>query len=162
MIELIKKTQFEWLKAKAEAQHKCESVSNTDMARKLSACTMFKGDENFQSLIDLMFTPQGTEFMTTYGFPDIETFRKYKPFNPEQYGVYIDCGEIELQDPKKAFVVGNTIATIKCSQNAANRIVAMCGASACISASGYSVVKIEKDSTSKVIYTAHDHAKILI
>ena len=58
--------------------------------------------------------------------------------------------------------MGNTIATIKCAETAGNRIIAMCGATAIITASGYSVVKIEKDTKSKVTYTIQDHAKVLI
>lgn len=162
MRDLIKKIQKRWVQAKAEAQSECESNAKFETASKLAVCSMFTGKEDLESLISLMFSPQGAEFLTTYGFPDLATFRKFKKYHPERYGVYIDCGEIAISEPKKAFVVGNTIATIKCEETAGNRIILMCGAKATIIASGYSVVKIEKDKTSDVSYIKQDHAKILI
>lgn len=162
MRDLIKDTQKRWAEVKANAQRDCENAARYDKATKLSLCSMFRGDEDLEALCSLMFTPQGAEFLTTYNFPDLSTFRKFKKYHPERYGVYIDSGKIEISDPKKAFLVGNTIATIKCEETAGNRIIAMCGAAAIIYASGYSVVKIEKDSKSKVSYTTNDHAKVLL
>ena len=60
-----------------------------------------------------MFSPQGAEFLTTYNFPDIATFRKFKKYHPERFGVYIDCGEIAISDAKNVFLVGNTTARLK-------------------------------------------------
>lgn len=162
MRNLIKKIQEKWVEAKAEAQSECERKANFEMANKLAICSMFHGDEDLESLIKLMFSPQGAEFLTTYGFPDIAIFRKFKKYHPEKYGVYIDCGEIEISEPKKAFVVGNTLATIKCRETAGNRIILMCGAKATVIASGYSVVKIEKDESSDISVIKQDHAKVLI
>lgn len=162
MRELIKETQKKWAEVKAKAQRDCENTARYDKATKLSLCSMFRGDEDLEALCSLMFTPQGAEFLTTYNFPDLSTFRKFKKYHPERYGIYIDSGKIAISEPKKAFLVGNTTATIKCEETAGNRIIAMCGASATIYASGYSVVKIEKDSQSLVSYTTNDHAKILI
>ena len=101
-------------------------------------------------MISLMFSAQGAEFLTTYGFPDIETFRMFKKYHPERFGVYIDCGKINLLGVQRAFLVGNTQAEIKCDETALYRIILMHGASAEIEASGYSVVKIEKDGVSEV------------
>ena len=103
-----------------------------------------------EEMISLMFSSQGAEFLTTYGFPDIETFRKFKKYNPERFGVYIDCGKISLPGVQRAFLVGNTQADMKCDQTALYRIIAMHGASVEIEASGYAVVKIEKDVNSEV------------
>lgn len=160
--ELIRETQRKWAEAKAKAQRECEGSARYDVAGKLSQCTMFHEDENLESMCSLIFTPQGAEFITTYGFPDIDTFRKFKRYRPERYGVYIDCGRIELSDPKNACLVGNTTATINCAETAGNRIIALCGARATVVASGYSVVKIEKDEASKVTYTTNGHAKVLL
>ena len=158
----IKDAQKKWKVAKEAAQTQCEKSYQYEMARKLGACQIFTGEESMEEMINLMFSPQGAEFLTTYNFPDIATFRKFKKYHPEKFGVYIDCGKIAISEPKKAFLVGNTIATIKCEETAGNRIIAMCGATATIYASGYSVVKIEKDSQSKVSYTINDHAKVLL
>ena len=162
MRELIKEIQKKWAEVKLKAQRECENNARYDMASKLSLCSMFRGDEDLEALCALMFTPQGAEFLTTYNFPDLSIFRKFKRYHPERYGIYIDSGKIAISEPKKAFLVGNTIATIKCAETAGNRIIAMCGATAIITASGYSVVKIEKDTKSKVTYTIQDHAKVLI
>lgn len=162
MKDLIRKIRQRWVEAKAEAQAECERQANFDTARKLALCSMFTGDEDLESLVSLMFSPQGAEFLTTYGFPDLATFRKFKKYRPERYGVYIDCGEIAISEPRKAFVVGNTTATIKCAETAGNRVILMHGARAVIAASGYSVVKVDKDQSSDVSIIKQDHAKVLI
>ncbi len=162
MKELIAEIQKQWVKHKMLAQKSCEQNADYGTARKLNLCAMFKGNETLEELIALMFSPQGAEFLTTYDFPDIATFRKFKKYHPERLGVYIDCGNIAISEPKKAFMVGNTTAQIKCDKTQSNRIIAMCGASVSVEASGYAVVKIEKDSSSKVTYSSKDHSKILL
>ena len=86
-MELIKQTQEAWKAAKKDAEKQCEQAQDFDMARKLAACRMFSGEETVEEMINLMFTPRGAEFLTRYRFPSLDIFRKYKPFNPEQYGV---------------------------------------------------------------------------
>lgn len=162
MNELIRNTQKQWKEAKDKAQHDCERKSQFGMAQKLNACSMFTGNENLEELVKLMFTPRGIEFMTKYNFPDIETFRKYKGMHPEQYGVYIDCGKISLSEKRKVFLVGDTVADVKYRDMAGNRLHIMCGASAHVVASGYSVVRIEKDNVSSVSFTEEEHGKVLI
>lgn len=162
MKELIKKIQKDWETAKADAQSSCASAGNLELAQKLGACDMFKGTEDLEQLINLMFTPKGVEFLTAFNFPDLATFRKFKKYHPERLGVYIDCGKIALDEPKRAFLVGNTTATVKCRELQATRLVLMHGAEADITASGYAVVKIERDATAEVRYEVKDHAKVLI
>ena len=162
MDELIKNTWNEWKAAKSAAQSFCHETARYDMAEKLGACSMFTGNEDLQELVKLMFTPRGVEFMTKYHFPNIETFRKFKPLHPERYGVYIDCGEISLSEAKKVFLVGNTVARLKYWDIASNRLYLMCGAVAHIDAGGYSVVRVEKDDISKVEYMEKDHASVLL
>lgn len=41
--------------------------------------------------------------MTAYNFPNIATFRRFKKYHPERYGVYIDSGEISLWRLGKSF-----------------------------------------------------------
>ena len=162
MDELIYKTHKQWEAAKSKAQRICEKNAQYGMAQKLKACAMFKGNEDLEGLVKLMFTPRGIEFMTRYHFPDIETLRKFKERHPERYGVYIDCGKISLSEKRKVFLIGDTVAEIKYRDMAGNRLHLMCGATAHVTASGYSVVRIEKDEVSKVSFTEQDHAKILI
>lgn len=158
MKELIKKIQKEWQKAKDEAQMICASIGKKELAQKLADCTMFKGTENLEQLIRLMFTPQGIEFLTRYNFPDLATFRKFKKYHPERYGVYIDCGEISLSEARRVFLVGNSSAMLNYRETAGNRVYLMHGARASIIASGYAVVKIENDAKSSVSYITKDKA----
>lgn len=158
MKELIQKIQKEWQKAKAEAEAICISNGNQELAHKLAVCDMFKGTEDLEELIKLMFTPQGIEFLTSYNFPDLATFRKFKKYHPERYGVYIDCGEISLSEARKVFLVGNSSATLKYRETAGNRVYLMHGASAAIIASGYSLVKVEHDASSSVSIIKQDKA----
>lgn len=158
MKELIKKIQKEWQKAKDEAQMMCASIGNKELAQKLADCTMFKGTEDLEQLIRLMFTPQGIEFLTQYNFPDLATFRKFKKYHPERYGVYIDCGEISLSESRRVFLVGNSSATLNYRETAGNRVYLMHGARASIVASGYAVIKIEHDAKSNVSYITKDKA----
>ncbi len=161
MNDLIKSIQSDWVKAKAKAQKKCERAGRLDVAQKLAACQMFAGYEDLEDLIRLMFTPQGIEFMTSFDFPDIDTFRKFKPYNPERFGVYIDSGHISLTEARNVFLVGDTTAELKYRQTARNRAYLMCGARATIVASGYSVVKVESDRHSSIAQLVTDHAIVL-
>lgn len=157
----IKDAQRAWKAAKDKAQTQAERSQNSDLARRLGACQMFTGEEDLEALIALMFSPQGTEFLTTYGFPDIATFRLFKPYRPERFGVYIDCGEVELADADKVFLVGNTHARLRYTATQGNRLVVMCGAKAEVDASGYAVVKIDADAASHVDIIKSGHARIM-
>lgn len=161
MEELIRDIQRQWLKAKARAAQATKEMGKIELSAKLTACAMFTGDESLQALVSLMFTPQGTEFLTRVGFPDLEVFRKFAPYHPERYGVYIDAGGFAVSEPRKIFLVGETAALIKCRETAGNSVVLMHGARARIEASRYAVVKVDKDNNSFAEYEAHDHAKIL-
>lgn len=161
MEKLIKKIQRNWQKAKARAVAEAKQQGNNSLAYKLEQCTMFRGDESLEELIDLMFNPQGIEFLTTYGFPSLATFRKFKEYNPERYGVYIDCGNISLTDPNRAFLIGNTTAKITYTSVAGNRLNLMWGALAAVKARGYTLVRIEKDTRSEVFVDADSTAKVL-
>lgn len=158
MKELIQKIQQRWQTAKKAAQTLCEDAGRHDMACKLGECAMFKGTETLEELVQLMFTPRGIEFLTTYNFPDLKTFRKFKKYHPERLGVYIDCGEIELTEAHKVFLVGETSAKLHYSETKASRVYLMHGAKAVVNASGYSVVKIEKDQSSEVEVIINDKA----
>lgn len=160
MEKLIRNIQRDWQQAKKAAEEQCASIGNMDLAQKLAGCTMFKGTEDLGQLIKLMFTPQGIEFLTRYNFPDLDTFRKFKPYHPERYGVYIDCGKIELSEARRVFLVGRSSATLKYRETAGNRVYLMHGAQASIIASGYAVIKVEHDKKSNVSYSTSENAVI--
>lgn len=162
MKELVRHIQNEWKAAKQAAQEHCMRTGNQDMARKLEDCDMFKGNETLDELVELIFSPRGIEFLTKFGFPDLETFRKFKQYHPERFGVYIDSGKITLTEARRAFLIGDTVATVKYRESAGNRLHLMHGASASVLACGYSVVRVEKDMKSEVSFIKQDHARILI
>ena len=157
----IREAQRKWRKAKALAGRKCFEDGNVGMAKKLSDCAMFTGDETLEQMVGMMFSAKGAEFLTRFGFPDIETFRKFIKYEPDRLGVYIDKGEISLRSVKNIFAVGNTIVRAKCDETALYRIIAMHGASVHAEASGYAVVKVEKDAFSNVEVSKNDNAKVL-
>lgn len=130
-----------------------------EQAKRIGACSLFRGDETLQELCHLLFTPQGREFVLTNLFPSIDTLRLFKPYNPENYGVYIDAGEITIYD-QDAFLIGNTKATLRYTQGGYHAIL-MHGSQAVITAEGYSVVRIERDKKSSYKLTTTDHAKVL-
>ncbi len=162
MKELVRHIQEEWKAAKQAAQERCMNTGDREMARKLAECDMFKGNETLDELVELIFSPRGIEFLTKFGFPDLATFRKFKPYHPERFGVYIDSGKITLTEARRAFLIGDTVATVKYRESAGNRLHLMHGASASVLACGYSVVRIEKDLKSEVSFIKQDHARILI
>ncbi len=157
----IKDAQRKWMEAKAKAARMQEGKGDFDLAGKLNACQMFNGDESIEDLAALMFSPQGVEFLTRYKFPDLAVFRKFKRYSPAKFGVYIDAGKITLENPEKAFLVGNTVAVLKFDELKAKRLVMMHGAKATVEASGWAVVKIDTDGACDVEVKKSDHAKVL-
>lgn len=157
----IKEVQKQWWRAKEKAIINCEHRHDYEMARKLRECQMLMNDTDFEGLIDMMFSSRGIEALITYQFIDISLFRKFKNYDIEKYGVFIDCGEITLYDEKKVFLIGNTTARLKYAQTQRNRLILMYGASARVEASGYCVLNIEQDKVSRVDVTVSGHAIVI-
>lgn len=128
----------------------------------LGACSAFSEAKSVKEIVDELFTPQGVEFCLKLRFPTLDVFRQFDKEEVKQYGVYIDCGEIELTDPKRAFLVGNTKATVKCTKTQSNSIYLMHGASVSVVASGFAIVRVECDKKSHISYIQNDHAKVLV
>lgn len=160
MKEIIEAQKL-WIKAKIRAQEICAERGLFELSDKISECKMFTGKESLSEMIALMFSAKGAEFLTTFRFPPIETFRQFVRYSPERLGVFIDKGKIALSQEKNIFVVGNTTAEIKCSETAVYHIIAMHGAVVNIKAEGYAVIKIDKDNFSTVNTSATKFAKIL-
>lgn len=127
----------------------------------LGACSAFSEAKTVKEIVDELFTPQGIEFCLKLRFPTLDVFRQFDKEEVKQYDVYIDCGEIELIDPQRAFLVGNTKATIKCAKTQNNSIYLMHGASVSVIASGFAIVRVEGDKKSHISYIQNDHAKVL-
>lgn len=117
----------------------------------LGACGSFTEAMSIRQIVDMLFTPQGVEFCIKRGFPTLEMFRRLGTVEDARtLGVYIDCGDITLEDPQRAFLVGNTRARITYTATQRNGLYLMHGASAEVQASGYSVTHIEHDNSSRV------------
>lgn len=125
------------------------------------ACGSFKGG-TLENLVEQLFTPQGVEFILKKGYPRLYEFREIqKETDLKKFGIYLDCGNIELTEERKVFLIGNTVAKLNYRELANNNVYMIHGAKADIQASGYAVVKVEKDSDSRVESKASDKAVIL-
>lgn len=160
MDTLIKSTQEKWLEAKKKASTRIRKTK-PELADKIDRCDMFTGEESIEELARLMFTPQGREFMLANSFPTLTQFRKFKKYNPEHFNVYIDSGNITLNEPGDIYLIGNTTAEVYCRKTASHHIILMHGASATIYAGGYSVINPETDNKSEIIIKAAPTAKVL-
>lgn len=147
-----------WRKAKARAAALCIKAGREDVAQKLRVCSMFHGDETLEELVELLFTPQGLEFISRFSFPTLSIFRQFKKYDTQKLGVYIDAGEITLEDVHRVLLIGNTKATLKYYQTHENTVCALHGATALVEAAGYSVVHVEIDRHSKAREIIKDHA----
>jgi len=68
-------------------------------AKLLGACPLFKGTEQtVEDIVRLFESPQGIEFCMKNHFPNMATFRLFKPHGVEKYGIYIDAGTLTLKD----------------------------------------------------------------
>lgn len=157
-MENLTPIRTEWRKAKARAAQLCIRARREDVAKKLQVCTMFHGDETLEELVELLFTPQGIEFISNFNFPTLSICRQFKKYDTQRLGVYIDAGEITIEERQRVLLIGNTTATLKYSQTRANNVCVLHGASAMIEAAGYSVVKVDSDRHSKVSAKTTDHA----
>lgn len=111
-------------------------------ARLLGACELFTGKERtLEDIVHLFVTPQGIEFCINNHFPNMETFRLFKPYKIERFGIYIDAGTITLHNPKRAILIGNTVATINNDTLDAHEVILLHGAKAVVNASGWAICK---------------------
>lgn len=94
-------------------------------------------------------------------FPSLATFRLFGRKELRQYGIFLDCGKIELPNPKRAILIGRTHADISCDTTERHNIYLMHGASAILAASGWAVVRAETQAGCNLIKRGTDHAIIL-
>lgn len=159
---LIRSIYAQWKLAKGQAQQECENRSMHNMAEKYRECCMFKGNETFEEIVALYKSTRGLEFCRRYHFPNITTLRLFKNNHPERFGVYIDAGDIVIDNPaQKILLIGDTTGKITCTETRRYEIAVLHGASAIVSASGWSVVAIEAETGCEIIKSSHGNAIIL-
>lgn len=127
----------------------------------LGACDKFRGNESLEEMAELIKSPQGTEFCIENKFPNIKTFVEFKNLGISRYGVYINMGDINIENEKSIVVVGRTTALITCAGNEHHRIVLLNGACAVVTAKDWAVVTIVSDKYSHVIKKQLDNSIIL-
>lgn len=161
MEEIIRQIYAQWRIAKEQVQQDFDRRYYPNIAEKYRKCEMFKGTEDLQSLIQLFTSPQGMEFCINNRFPNMATFRLFKPFNPETYGIYIDAGIITLHNPEKAVLIGRTSATINCDTLERHEVFLLHGAKAFINASGWAVVSVQGSTGCQQVRNVTGNAVIL-
>lgn len=131
-------------------------------AKEMGVCSLFTGKERtLEEVVRLLSTPQGVEFCVDNHFPNIATFRLFKPYNMEQFEIYIDAGVITLDNPRNAVLVGDTIATINCDTLDTHELVLLHGAQAVLNASGWAVCSVTAAAGCNVTRKEIDNAIIL-
>lgn len=132
-----------------------------EQARQLGACELFTGKERtLEDIVDLFKTPQGIEFCIEHHFPNMATFRLFKPYGVQRFGIYIDAGTITLTNPERVILIGRTTATVNCDTLAAHKVILLHGASAVINASRWAVVGTTVERGCMVVKNASEHAII--
>ena len=131
-------------------------------ARLLGACKLFTGNERtLEDIVRLFITPQGIEFCSEHDFPNMETFRKFIPYNVERFGIYIDAGTITLHNPERAILIGNTAATINNDTLEAHEIILLHGAKVIVNASEWAVCKTTIGRGGDIVCNTSGNAVIL-
>lgn len=133
-----------------------------EQARLLGACSSFTGKERtLEDIVSLFTSPQGIEFCADKHFPNMATFRLFKPYNVERFGIYIDAGTITLHNPQRAVLIGRTSATVLCDTLASHDIILLHGAKAVVNASGWAVCKTSVEAGCHIIRNTTENAVIL-
>ncbi|MCM1176697.1 MAG: hypothetical protein NC308_09675 [Clostridium sp.] len=127
----------------------------------LDACEKFSGKETEKELIELFFSPQGMEFCGKNKFPSIEDFRYFSKESARKQGMYVNAGNISVENKAHVAVVGNTEAQLTYSDGSKRHIVVlMHGAKAHITATDFAVVFVYNFG-GEVTKETKDFAKIL-
>lgn len=131
-------------------------------ARLLNACDLFTGNERtLDDIVRLFSSVQGLEFCMKHHFPNMATFRQFKKYNVERFGIYIDAGTITLNNPKKVILIGRTSATINCDTLARHEVYLLHGSKAVVNASKWAVVSTEVEQGCNIIRNTSYNAIVL-
>lgn len=126
------------------------------------ACDKLTSEMTLEELCTLSHTPQGREFILK-GIPTLETYRLFKGYHLEQYGIFLDSGKVTIDPPttKSIIAIGDTSITYNASGLALYCVTLLHGAKASITASDWAVVKVESDPHSTYTATTREHAILL-
>ncbi len=132
-----------------------------EQARKLGVCTMFRGAENTDELIELFFSPQGVEFCAKYNFPEMRLLLPFRGVQSTRGGFYINTPICAKNRRRIALVGSKTEAELEYDNpDEAHEVIIMHGAKVKIKASGFAVVFVTNISGS-VEVEVKDSARVL-
>lgn len=163
MEAIIRQIYAQWKIAKEQAERDCENRGLNNVAEKYRMCNIFKGTERtVEEIADVFMSLQGLEFCVRYRFPNLATFRLFKAQGVDKkYGVYIDAGNITLNNPARAILIGRTSATINCDECKRHDIVLLHGAKAIVNASKWAVAHVSASVGCSFIKNITGNAVIL-
>lgn len=114
-------------------------------SRRYKPCGLFRGTESMEELAELFLSSQGIEFCLVNEFPSREIFRRLKEHDFSRMGIHIDEGKKALKNPRMAVLVGDCDFLLEYDTlDYPCKVVLMHGARAHIKASGFTVVRVEK------------------
>lgn len=121
-------------------EQKAQILKNNGITRRCEWFDSFK-IANQKDMAKSVFHRTGIQFCQRYNFPSIDLYQRMSQIGMEQYGWYVDAGDIELHNPKEVLLVGNTNATIHSDKDGC-KIIVMHNAKANITISGTSIAQI--------------------
>lgn len=115
-----------------------------DGIKRRGACASFDvGHLNMSSLLRWLLRKEGRDFCAEHGYPTMDMWHRFAAeYDAPAMGVYVDAGDVQLDDPDGAILVGDTHATVKCRRGKAHRIAVLHGAKLHVDAGDFSVVFI--------------------
>lgn len=160
--KFIQQMKNGWQTLKMQEAIQARKHGDYELAKKLAECSVIKGDEDLEEICALAHSPKGVEFITKWHYPDLELFRKFKPYRPERYGLYIDEPFGENEVPKDLFLIGDSPASIEINDNKLHHITLAHGAYAYINVFGYAVVRIVCDDKSSYEIGMKDDTAVIM
>lgn len=131
-------------------------------AKRFRPCKLFKGNETLEELMGLFLTPQGIEFCIVNNFPSRDILSRLKEYHLVRMGIHIDGGKKRLKNARLVVLAGDCNYTLEYDTlDYPCKVVLLHGARAEIKASGYAVVKIEKQAGCECIIYKSDNAIVM-
>lgn len=109
-------------------------------AKRLRSCEFLTGNENFEELAEMLFTPQGIEFCKTHKFPKMDLLLPLKGDEAESKGIYINTRVEEKNINMIALFGPKTEAVLEFDKTEGFQVIVMHGARVKIIAREYAVV----------------------
>lgn len=170
MMTEIQQQQLEEILAKAKTEYRAANLIAREQAwqrgdralfRALRDCNLFHGTEDIDALTDLIFSPQGREFIVKYGVPKLETWQMLQTMSRSlrlkaDHGIYIDSPLVRLTDRPRLWLVGSTKAEIRCTRTETYLICLAHGARALVKAAPTAVIVSECDAQSHILIQRTD------